>query len=110
MESLSPAIGQKAILPSTTGYTDHDLLLGSIRLRNVGNLSKACRRLRIRVQAGNGVSKNAAAGVDARIDFSDPDWKLKYQTEFEARFNIPHMTDVFPDAVSYPSTFCLKMR
>ncbi|XP_015071482.1 ATP-dependent 6-phosphofructokinase 5, chloroplastic-like [Solanum pennellii] len=109
MESLSPAIGQKAIFPSTTGYTDHDLFLDSVKVRTVRNLNRACRRLRIRVQAGNGVPKNAAAGVGG-IDFSDPDWKLKYSREFEARFNIPHMTDVFPDAVSYPSTFCLKMR
>lgn len=44
------------------------------------------------------------------IDFSDPDWKIKYQTDFERRFNIPHITDLFPDAESIPSTFCLKMR
>lgn len=104
MESLSPAIGQKAIFPSTTGYTDHDLFLDSVKVRTERNFNRACRRLRIRVQP-----KNAAAGVGG-IDFSDPDWKLKYSREFEARFNIPHMTDVFPDAVSYPSTFCLKMR
>ncbi|CAK7339624.1 unnamed protein product [Dovyalis caffra] len=44
------------------------------------------------------------------IDFSDPDWKTKYQTDFERRFNIPHITDVFPDEDPIPSTFCLKMR
>ena len=44
------------------------------------------------------------------IDFSDPDWKLKYQADFEKRFNLPHITDVFGDAVPIPSTFCLRMR
>ncbi|KAF2322149.1 hypothetical protein GH714_007894 [Hevea brasiliensis] len=43
------------------------------------------------------------------IDFSDPDWKIKYQTDFQWRFNIPHITDIFPDAAPIPSTFCLKM-
>lgn len=47
---------------------------------------------------------------NAAIDFTDPDWKLKYQADFEKRFNLPHITDVFGDAVPIPSTFCLKMR
>ncbi|KAF4350418.1 hypothetical protein F8388_004666 [Cannabis sativa] len=44
------------------------------------------------------------------IDFSDPDWKSKFQSDFEKRFNLPHITDTFPDAEPIPSTFCLKMR
>ncbi|PHT31233.1 ATP-dependent 6-phosphofructokinase 5, chloroplastic [Capsicum baccatum] len=60
-------------------------------------------RMRVVAQA------KSAVVVSNNIDFSDPEWKVKYQREFEARFNIPHITDVFPDAVSYPSTFCLKM-
>ncbi|XVF15277.1 hypothetical protein REPUB_Repub09cG0137200 [Reevesia pubescens] len=44
------------------------------------------------------------------IDFSDPDWKSKLERAFEKRFNIPHITDLFPDAHSFPSTFCLRMR
>lgn len=46
----------------------------------------------------------------APIDFSDPDWKFKFQRDFEERFNIPHLTDIFPDAEAFRSTFCLKMR
>ncbi|KAJ6732744.1 hypothetical protein OIU74_004649 [Salix koriyanagi] len=52
----------------------------------------------------------AAQIGNKEIDFSDPDWKTKYQRDFESRFNIPHITDVFPDADPIPSTFCLKMR
>lgn len=59
--------------------------------------------MRVAAQSSNFVVPN-------NIDFNDPDWKVKYEREFEARFNIPHITDLFPDAVSYPSTFCLKMR
>ncbi|CAI0474334.1 unnamed protein product [Linum tenue] len=44
------------------------------------------------------------------IDFSDPEWKINYQKDFERRFNIPRITDVFPDARPIPSTFCLRMR
>ena len=44
------------------------------------------------------------------IDLSDPNWKRKYEREFEERFSIPHITDVFPDAEAIRSTFCLKMR
>lgn len=44
------------------------------------------------------------------IDFSDPDWKTKFQQDWEARFRLPHLTDIFPDAPPIPSTFCLKMR
>uniref|UniRef100_A0A7N0T988 Phosphofructokinase domain-containing protein n=1 Tax=Kalanchoe fedtschenkoi TaxID=63787 RepID=A0A7N0T988_KALFE len=44
----------------------------------------------------------------AKIDFTDPDWKVKFQEDFETRFNIPHLTDVFPDSPSFPSTFCLQ--
>ncbi|KAL1327485.1 hypothetical protein HN51_037535 [Arachis hypogaea] len=45
-----------------------------------------------------------------KFDFSDPDWKTKFQQDFEARFSLPHLTDIFPDASPIPSTFCLKMR
>jgi 6-phosphofructokinase 1 len=44
------------------------------------------------------------------IDFNDPDWKIKFQQDFESRFRLPHITDIFPDTPPIPSTFCLKMR
>ncbi|OIV93715.1 hypothetical protein TanjilG_16566 [Lupinus angustifolius] len=44
------------------------------------------------------------------IDLTDPDWKTKFYNDFESRFRLPHITDVFPNASSIPSTFCLKMR
>lgn len=55
------------------------------------------------------VAAVAAARATA-IDLSDPEWKLKYQRDFEERFSIPHITDAFPDAEAIPSTFCVKMR
>ncbi|KAF3621820.1 ATP-dependent 6-phosphofructokinase 5, chloroplastic [Capsicum annuum] len=105
MNSLSPAIGTSTIRPSTNFYGDHELLLiSSVKLIKLSP-PLTCRKMRMRVVA----QAKSAVVVSNNIDFSDPEWKVKYQREFEARFNIPHITDVFPDAVSYPSTFCLKM-
>ncbi|XP_058087973.1 ATP-dependent 6-phosphofructokinase 5, chloroplastic [Magnolia sinica] len=47
---------------------------------------------------------------DPSIDFSDPGWKTKYQEDFELRFDIPHLTDIFKDVRPIRSTFCLKSR
>ncbi|XP_078444549.1 phosphofructokinase 5 [Wolffia australiana] len=41
--------------------------------------------------------------------FRDPDWKKRYQEEFEERFNLPHLKDVVP-AEPRPTTFSLKSR
>ncbi|XP_019182840.1 PREDICTED: ATP-dependent 6-phosphofructokinase 5, chloroplastic [Ipomoea nil] len=100
MESLSSVIGPRTVLPpARKAHCRHNHLFSTPLRRS----SAASRRL-------SAVRVKAAESAKSSIDFSDPDWKLKYQKEFESRFNIPHITDVFPDAVSYPSTFCLKMR
>ncbi|XP_058083737.1 ATP-dependent 6-phosphofructokinase 5, chloroplastic-like [Magnolia sinica] len=43
------------------------------------------------------------------IDFKDPDWKKHFQEDFEERFNLPHLKDVF-DLKPRPTTFSLKSR
>lgn len=48
--------------------------------------------------------------AEAQIDFGDPEWKNKYQEDFEQRFSLPHLSDIFKDLKPIPSTFCLKMR
>jgi len=45
----------------------------------------------------------------SEIDFSDPDWKTKYQKEFESRFNLPHLKDIL-DVQPRPTTFSLMDR
>ncbi|XP_024005085.1 ATP-dependent 6-phosphofructokinase 5, chloroplastic isoform X2 [Eutrema salsugineum] len=64
----------------------------------------------MRIPRGAAAAARAVMAETAAIDLSDPDWRLKYQRDFEERFNIPHITDVFPDAEAIRSTFCLKMR
>ncbi|CAN1829180.1 ATP-dependent 6-phosphofructokinase 5, chloroplastic [Linum perenne] len=66
------------------------------------NLSRIVGKGRVRAEIGKRTAPD--------IDFSDPEWKVKYQKDFERRFSIPHITDVFPDAEPIPSTFCLRMR
>lgn len=107
MESLSPATGSAILLPTAAKTHDHrlNLLFGSTlrtSTSTANHLNRVCKSSRVYAEKKS--SNNAA------IDYTDPDWKLKFQQNFESRFNIPHLTDVFPDADSYPSPFCLKMR
>ncbi|KAK6928205.1 Phosphofructokinase domain [Dillenia turbinata] len=43
------------------------------------------------------------------IDFRDPDWKRKYQEDFDRRFNLPHLKDVL-DIKPRLTTFSLRNR
>jgi len=58
-----------------------------------------------KVKSQSSDTKSAAV-----IDFSDPDWKTKFKNDFEERFRLPHVTDIFPDAASMPSTFSPNVR
>ncbi|PSS30015.1 ATP-dependent 6-phosphofructokinase [Actinidia chinensis var. chinensis] len=96
MDLLAAAIAPKLAVPAGNSHFSGGRLVGKPLLRPTSNrISK-----KIRVHADK----------TTPIDFGDPHWKSKFQTDFEARFNIPHLTDVFHDAVPIPSTFCLKMR
>ncbi|CAM0949287.1 unnamed protein product [Alopecurus aequalis] len=44
-----------------------------------------------------------------KLDFSNPNWKKQYQEDFDARFSLPHLTDVI-DVESRPTTFSLNSR
>ncbi|KAL4579706.1 hypothetical protein LXL04_015865 [Taraxacum kok-saghyz] len=105
MASLSPVISSMLHLPTTSSdrTSFHALIQLSYPCRGERpNMIRVCKRTRC-VASAEKTSKSA-------IDFSDPEWKTKFEEDFEKRFNIPHMSDFFPDAVSYPSTFCLRMR
>jgi 6-phosphofructokinase 1 len=41
------------------------------------------------------------------LDFTDPSWKQKYQEDWDRRFNLPHITDIY-DLKPRPTTFSLK--
>ncbi|KAJ0494634.1 putative 6-phosphofructokinase [Helianthus annuus] len=90
MGSLSPAMTPKLLLPAKTSHT---ISLNAVFRPPFPSPGSMIKRIRCK-----------------SIDFSHPDWKTKYQQDFEQRFNIPHVTDFFPHAQSYPSTFCLRMR
>ncbi|KAJ4964299.1 hypothetical protein NE237_024238 [Protea cynaroides] len=98
MESISPPIGVKFVASSVKEPSCTIGFSGSVppRLRN---FDRICKSNRVFTE-----TKSPA------IDFSDPDWKTKYQKDFERRFDIPHLTDVFEHLVPIPSTFCLRSR
>lgn len=124
MDSISPVIGRRLTLPAATAsaaphHYDHRPLLSGTVFRSSTRVSRKFPAIRVKAEnkvetsSSSSSSSSSAAAAEAAnrsIDFNDPNWKSKYQKDFEARFRIPHLTDVFPDAVSYPSTFCLKMR
>ncbi|PSS26547.1 ATP-dependent 6-phosphofructokinase [Actinidia chinensis var. chinensis] len=96
MDSLAAAIAPKLVVPARNSHFSGGRLLGKSLLRPKSN--RISRKIRLH------------ADKTTQINFTDPDWKSKFQKNFEARFSIPHLTDVFLDAVPIPSTFCLKMR
>jgi len=72
--------------------------------------SKTNHRLFHSFKLSNNVRVFSELKRQNQIDYNDPDWKEKFKEDFEARFRLPHVTDIFPDASSMRSTFCLKMR
>ncbi|KAK6923812.1 Phosphofructokinase domain [Dillenia turbinata] len=96
MEAISPAIGPKLLLspPPKNKNLSHRISPSPLRLLRPFNTPRCV------------ISENKSAS----IDFSDHDWKPKFQKDFEARFNLPHITDVYPGATPFPSTFCLRSR
>eukprot|EP00268_Persea_americana_P029639 TRINITY_DN2865_c1_g1_i3.p1 TRINITY_DN2865_c1_g1~~TRINITY_DN2865_c1_g1_i3.p1 ORF type:complete len:537 (+),score=85.12 TRINITY_DN2865_c1_g1_i3:307-1917(+) len=43
------------------------------------------------------------------LDFTNPDWKKQFQQDFEDRFSLPHLIDIF-DINPRPTTFSLNCR
>ncbi|KAL2521777.1 ATP-dependent 6-phosphofructokinase 5 [Forsythia ovata] len=108
MDALLPVIRPGLVHSPASTFRDHAFLFfGSGRPVKNWNPIQIPKLMKVKAEAHKQVSTASSA---PSIDFSDPDWKSKYEQDFEARFNIPHITDVLPDAVPYPSTFCLKMR
>lgn len=98
MDALPSAIGLKLQLPALNSRRASTFLTQFVTVPRRGS---------------SGVIKNGRVRARTRnpeIDFSDPDWKSKFEKDFERRSYIPHLTDVFDDVVAIPSTFCLKSR
>ncbi|CAH8326196.1 unnamed protein product [Eruca vesicaria subsp. sativa] len=111
METLSPSITPCVSLPYSNNSSVHVRShgLSSLLLRN----SRSPANLSLISSSRSSLTRASAvehSKTSPSIDLSDPNWKTKYEREFEERFSIPHITDVFPDAEAIRSTFCLKMR
>ncbi|PUZ51636.1 hypothetical protein GQ55_6G204200 [Panicum hallii var. hallii] len=48
-----------------------------------------------------------ATSSKVELDFNDPSWKQKFQEDWEKRFNLPSITDIY-DLKPRPTTFSLK--
>ncbi|KAG0492426.1 hypothetical protein HPP92_005824 [Vanilla planifolia] len=46
----------------------------------------------------------------SRVGNVEPEWKTQFQEDFERRFNLPHLKDLFPELTPITSTFRLKKR
>ncbi|KAI4328148.1 hypothetical protein L6164_020529 [Bauhinia variegata] len=101
MGTISHAISPKLSLPHQNTVRSYAFSRSNHRFQTLMP-SKVSRKVRVFAE----LRKQSTSS----IDFSDPDWKTKFQRDFEQRFRLPHITDIFEDAVPIPSTFCLKMR
>ena len=48
-----------------------------------------------------------ATSSKVELDFNDPSWKQEFQEDWEERFNLPSITDIY-DLKARPTTFSLK--
>lgn len=92
-----------SLSPSKKSCPRHDGFSGLIHLRWRGPEAKPLNSRPAMVAASVEVGRPG-------MDFGDPDWRAKYQQDFDRRFNIPHLTDLFPDLSPVPSSFCLKSK
>uniref|UniRef100_A0ACD5YGE2 Uncharacterized protein n=1 Tax=Avena sativa TaxID=4498 RepID=A0ACD5YGE2_AVESA len=60
-----------------------------------------------RSRKGSAALHVRAASGKLDLDFSDPSWRQKYQEDWDRRFNLPHITDIF-DLEPRLTTFSLK--
>ncbi|KAL0733639.1 hypothetical protein Bca4012_009849 [Brassica carinata] len=111
METLSQAITSCVSIPySSSSFLVRSHGLSSLILRKPRSPANPSLTSSSRSSSFTRASAVEHSKSSVSIDLSDPNWKTKYEREFEQRFSIPHITDVFPDAEAIRSTFCLKMR
>ncbi|XP_077212915.1 phosphofructokinase 5 isoform X2 [Tasmannia lanceolata] len=97
MDSISRIAGAKFTVP-VIKHRSYSEFESSILLKMRAS-KKISEKNRFLVEAVNPI-----------IDFSDPGWKNRFQEDFEKRFHLPHLTDIFDDSHPIPSTFCPKSR
>ncbi|KAG6520417.1 hypothetical protein ZIOFF_017472 [Zingiber officinale] len=61
------------------------------------------------IKAESQITNSRPSVVKPQIDFTDLDWKKKFQEDFEKRFNLPHLRDIL-DIKPRSTTFSLKSR
>lgn len=100
MEAVPSIINKGLIAPPTKRFSPSSV--GSSRSEKP--TSPSCK---VVLKNDSYLSMEATA---SGVDFAVKDWTIKYQEDFEHRFKLPHLVDIFPDNKPMPSTFCLKSR
>lgn len=90
--------------------TLHCLTTSSTRCSYGFNNSNSRFNALVEPTRGSSVFAKVKSQSSASKFNNNPDWKTKFKDDFEDRFRLPHVTDIFPDAVSMPSTFSPNMR
>lgn len=110
MNSLKYLFVMAAALKTTSKFysTHHQQFLQSTRDQFLHGSShsnfKHCKSKKIIKQAPLCVR---ATSSTVELDFNDLSWKQKFQEEWERRFNLPSITDIY-DLKPRPTTFSLK--
>uniref|UniRef100_A0A0R0L0W7 Phosphofructokinase domain-containing protein n=1 Tax=Glycine max TaxID=3847 RepID=A0A0R0L0W7_SOYBN len=90
--------------------TLHCLTTSSTRCSYGFNNSNSRFNALVEPTRGSSVFAKVKSQSSASKFNNNPDWKTKFKDDSEDRFRLPHVTDIFPDAVSMPSTFSPNMR
>lgn len=93
-----------AFKASTSSSTPQQQLLHSTRDRCQYGFTHINER---KSRKRPGVLRVRAVSGKLDLDFSDPSWKQKYQEDWDRRFSLPHITDIY-DLKPRLTTFSLK--
>lgn len=105
--STNPCFFMGAMSPV---ITLHCLTTSSTRCSYGFNNSNSRFNALVEPTRGSSVFAKVKSQSSASKFNNNPDWKTKFKDDSEDRFRLPHVTDIFPDAVSMPSTFSPNMR
>lgn len=112
MNSLKYLFVMAAALKTTSNFygTHHQQFLQSTRDQFLHGSSysnfKHCKSKKIIKQAPLCLCVRVTSSK-VELDFNDPSWRQKFQEEWERRFNLPSITDIY-DMKPRPTTFSLK--
>ncbi|ERM94446.1 hypothetical protein AMTRI_Chr04g190030 [Amborella trichopoda] len=80
-------------------HLDQNTHLNNLKTPKIHAITRSMKSWSLSVEDG--------AVTKPKLDLEDPNWKKKYEDEFEKRFSLPHLRDIF-DIKPKPTTFSHK--